>query len=59
MDEDDRKTLARLRREQQLKAMQDGHDFRTKILSPNKQYRRKLKHRPQNASEWERVELWP
>lgn len=59
MDEFDHKILARLRREQQLKAMQDGHDFRTKTIGSRKQYRRNLKHKPQNASEWERVELWP
>jgi hypothetical protein len=59
MDAEDHKTLARIRREKQLKAMQDGHDFRTKIIPPQKQYRRAPKYRPQTASEWEKVELWP
>jgi inorganic pyrophosphatase len=59
MNEDDHKILARLRREQQLKAIQDGYDFRTRFINSKKQYRRNLKYKPQDASEWERVEIWP
>ena len=59
MDIDDQKILARLRRESQIKAMQDGYDYQTRIVPSKKQYRRTLKHKPQTASEWEKVELWP
>jgi len=59
MDAEDRKILARIRREKQLEAAQNGHDFRTRIVPPKKQYKRKQKYRPQTASEWEKVELWP
>lgn len=59
MDPEDHKMLARIRREKQLKAMQDGHDFRTRIVSSKKRYQRAPKYKPQTASEWEKVELWP
>lgn len=56
MDEFDRKEMARQRRMAQMAAMWDGHDYRTRWVPPKDIYKRRPKHRPQNAHDWEELE---
>ena len=58
MDAYDLKALARQRREKKLIDMRDGLNLGDRTIPSGKQYKRNIKHRPQTASEWERVELW-
>lgn len=53
---DDHKVHRRLRRERMLEAMQDGYDYRTRIVPSGTQYRRSMKHRPQTPLDWEELE---
>jgi len=59
MEHEDLKILARQRREKKLRDMQDGLSHADRTIPSRKQYKRNIKYRPQTASEWEKVELWP
>lgn len=55
---EDHKIHARLRRERALKAMQDGYDYRTRVIPSGSVYKRTMKHRPQTPLDWDEVDEW-
>jgi hypothetical protein len=56
MEEWEYKQMAKARRAAQLRAMWDGHDYRTRTVPSGKVYKRGPKHRPQNPYDWEELE---
>lgn len=57
ISEEDKKILARQRREATIKAMKEGNDYRTKVVPPASLYKRKPKYVPRAVEEWEEVDF--
>lgn len=55
---EDHKIHARLRRERMLNSMKEGHDYTTRVIPSGTVYKRRFKHKPQSALDWDEVDEW-
>jgi hypothetical protein len=55
---EDHKIHARLRREKMLESMREGYDYTTRVVPSGSMYKRKPKHRPRTALDWDEVDTW-